>query len=131
MSEASEAALQQVKQNLTNVKSSISCLHSTLEEDDAQLDPKQSAQLNVGLAFALGSLYFVLLNCKGAGQAADDELPISSELDRIKQYVQKISKMAKEPEIRKLAVDSDAAARMIKHNLDMVGAEPKKRKLND
>ena len=123
-------ALQNVAANLSKVKSAINCLHSSLDEDDSMLDLRQSAQLNVGLAFALGSLYYVLLNCKGAGQSADEALPVSGELKRIKDYVEKISKMNKEPEVRKLAIDSDAAARMVKHNLDFIDGDSKKRKLN-
>jgi exosome complex protein LRP1 len=130
MSDAPEAPLQNVATNLSNVKKVLSSLHDSLSEDDDGLDLKESAQLNIGLAFALGSLYFVLLNCKGAGQSADSNLPINSELDRIKQYVQRVSKMIKVPEVRKLAVDSEAAARMIKHNLDMVNNSVKKRKLD-
>jgi exosome complex protein LRP1 len=130
MSDAPEAPLQNVATNLSNVKKVLSSLHDSLSEDDDGLDLKESAQLNIGLAFALGSLYFVLLNCKGAGQSADNNLPINSELDRIKQYVQRVSKMIKVPEVRKLAVDSEAAARMIKHNLDMVNDSVKKRKLD-
>jgi exosome complex protein LRP1 len=130
MSDAPEAPLQNVATNLSNVKKVLSSLHDSLSEDDDGLDLKESAQLNIGLAFALGSLYFVLLNCKGAGQSADSNLPINSELDRIKQYVQRVSKMIKVPEVRKLAVDSEAAARMIKHNLDMVNDSVKKRKLD-
>jgi exosome complex protein LRP1 len=130
MSDAPEAPLQNVATNLSNVKKVLSSLHNSLSEDDDGLDLKESAQLNIGLAFALGSLYFVLLNCKGAGQSADSDLPINSELDRIKQYVQRVSKMIKVPEVRKVAVDSEAAARMIKHNLDMVNDSVKKRKLD-
>ena len=123
-------ALQNVAANLSKVKSAINCLHSSLDEDDSMLDLRQSAQLNVGLAFALGSLYYVLLNCKGAGQSADETLPVSGELKRIKDYVEKISKMNKEPEVRKLTIDSDATARMVMHNLDFIDGDSKKRKLN-
>ena len=123
-------ALKNVTSNLLKVKSAIEGLHSSLDEDDSLLELKQSAQLNVGIAFALGSLYYVLLNCKGAGQSTDETLPINGEIERIKEYVQKISKMSKEPEIRKLTVDSEAAARMVKHNLDLVNGDSRKRKLN-
>jgi hypothetical protein len=130
MSEAPEVPLQNVATNLSNVKKALSSLHKSLSEDDDGLDLKESAQLNIGLAFALGSLYFVLLNCKGAGQSADCKLPINSELDRIKKYVQRVGKMNKVPEVRKVTVDSEAAARMVKHNLDMVSDSVKKRKLD-
>jgi exosome complex protein LRP1 len=130
MSDAPEAPLQNVATNLSTVKKALSSLHNSLSEDDDGLDLKESAQLNIGLAFALGSLYFVLLNCKGAGQSADSNLPINSELDRIKQYVQRVSKMNKVAEVRKLTVDSEAAARIVRHNLDMVSETVKKRKLD-
>lgn len=130
MSDTPEAPLLNVATNLSKVKEALSSLNNSLSDDDDGLDLKESAQLNIGLAFALGSLYFVLLNCKGAGQSADSNLPINSELDRIKQYVQRVSKMNKAPEVRKLAVDSEAAARMVKHNLDMVSDGVKKRKLD-
>lgn len=111
------AALEDVTSNLMKVRSAINGLHTSLDEDDSLLDVKQSAQLNVGLAFALGSLYYVMLNCKGAGQSTDGKLPVNGELDRIKEYVQRLSKMNNN-ESRKLVVDSVAAARMVKHNLD-------------
>ena len=124
-------ALQNVNSNLLKVKNAIIGLNSSLDEDDSLLDLKESAQLNVGLAFALGSLYFVLLNCKGAGQSSTGTLPVNGELDRIKEYVQRIGKMNKVPEVRKLTVDSEAAARIVKHNLDLVGGDVKKRKMNE
>lgn len=130
MTDTPEAPLENVATNLANVKKTLSRLHTYLSDDDDALDLKESAQLNIGLAFALGSLYFVLLNCKGAGESADSNLPINSELDRIKQYVQRVSKISKEPEVRKLKVDSEAAARMVTHNLDIVSDSVKKRKLD-
>jgi hypothetical protein len=123
-------AFESVNNNLSKVKVAISGLNTSLDQDDAQLGPKDSAQLNVGLAFALGSLYYVLLNCKGAGKSADGKLPINDEIDRIKDYVQRISKMQKEPETRKLTIDSEAVGRMVQHNLDLMNGDTKKRKLN-
>ena len=123
-------SFQSVTDNLSKVKIAISGLNTSLDHDDALLGPKDSAQLNVGLAFALGSLYYILLNCKGAGKSADGNLPINDEIDRIKDYVQRISKMQKEPETRKLTIDSEAASRLIQHNLDFINADTKKRKLN-
>ena len=123
-------SFQNVSDNLLKVKEAISALKISLDHDDALLAPKDSAQLNVGLAFALGSLYYILLKCKGAGKSGEGSLPINDEIDRIKDYVQRISKMQKAPETKKLTIDSEAATRMIQHNLDFISGDTKKRKLN-
>jgi hypothetical protein len=122
-------ALKDVKSNLSLVENTIRKLPSTLDQDDGELDPRESAKLNVGLAFALSSLYSVLLNCKGAKDSKGT--PRESEIVRVNEYLERIKKMDKIPEVRKLNVDSAAAARMVKHNLDLVGGgDKKKRKTN-
>jgi hypothetical protein len=127
---ASEENLNLVATNLNNVENIIGKFTDRLDLDDldSQLELKESAKLNVGVAFALGSLYYILLKCKGAGDVQGTGTDINGELDRIKEYVQKISNIEKVPEIKKLTLDSDAAARIVKHNLDL--NDTKRRKLN-
>ena len=72
-----------------------------------------------GLAFAVSSLYFMMLKSKGMDTANH---PIKDDLKRIKEYVARIRKLDGGIEgiaqkKRKIAVDSVAANRMIKHEL--------------
>lgn len=124
--EQSENALRNVSSNLLDVENTISKLSSSLDEDAAQLELKEEVKLNVGLAFALGSLYFILLNSKGAEGV--QQQPINEEIERIKKYVVRVSKLDEQPSVRMLTVDSAAAARMVKYNLEFAEDDSAKKR---
>lgn len=73
-----------------------------------------------GLAFAVSSLYFMMLKTKGISTANH---PIKEDLTRIKQYVSKIKQLDESSggestaKKRKVTVDSEAAKRVVEHEL--------------
>lgn len=61
------------------------------------LNSIESAKLDVGIAYSLATLYFMLLKTQGIPTTENDvQHPIYEELNRIKKYVDRINKVAKE-----------------------------------
>ena len=81
------------------------------------------------MAYALATLYYILLNTKGV-DACSKSHPVREELDRLKGYVvrlQKSSSSPHDPSVQsRLRIDAAAAKRIVDHNTSLG-----KRKLND
>lgn len=79
-----------------------SCLES--------LTAAEAAKLQVSLAYTLASIFYVLIKVSGSDTVADRD--ISSEINRIKQYVLKLNNTE-----RKTTVNVQATKRTIAHHL--------------
>ncbi|KAA1467774.1 C1D-domain-containing protein [Dentipellis sp. KUC8613] len=86
-------------------------LSQSLPETVLGLDTIQQAKLQVAIPYVVYDLVFVYLKTRGIDPKTH---PVIAELDRIRQYFDKI-KNAENPEKRQLAVDKAAATRFIKH----------------
>ncbi|TFK56777.1 C1D-domain-containing protein [Heliocybe sulcata] len=108
------------------IKSRLSALNASLDELEEKLEPLmaqtlpesvvsletlQQAKLQVALPYLVYDLIFIYLKTKGIDPKTH---PVVAELDRIRQYFDKI-KNAEDPAKRKTAVDKAAATRFIKH----------------
>lgn len=82
-----------------------------------QLAPLENAELQVGLAFTVASLYFCHLLTQGIDPS---DHPIKQELDRIQLYFKKIRSTTEEATMRKALkerrqIDTEAAKRIVQH----------------
>lgn len=83
-----DALLKQIlltKAQLNKVKA------ESLSDCTEKLSDHEAAKLQVSLAYTLASLYFVLLRVSGKDAAHESD--VSTELDRIKQYVVKLNRI--------------------------------------
>lgn len=88
-----------------------------LSEVSRKLAPLENAELQVGLAYTVASLYFCNLLTQGTDPS---EHPIRQELDRIQLYFKKLKTTAeevrdKETESSRLRVDAEVAKRIVQH----------------
>ncbi|KAF9486499.1 hypothetical protein BDN70DRAFT_870056 [Pholiota conissans] len=83
----------------------------TLPETLIGLEPIQQAKLQTVLPYLVYDLIFIYLKSKGIDPKTH---PVISELDRIRQYFEKISN-AENPPAKRVEIDKAAAGRFIKH----------------
>jgi len=86
-------------------------------EVSRKLEPLQNAELQVGLAYAVASLYFCHLLTQGIDPA---DHPIRQELDRIQLYFKKVRSTTEEVATREAEksrsrVDAEVAKRIVQH----------------
>jgi hypothetical protein len=84
-----------------------------LEETTAQLTQHEAAKLHVAIAYTLASLYYILK--RSSGDSASSMARVNDEISRIKSYVAKLN--AIETNKKRSRIDSEAATRMISHQL--------------
>ncbi|KAF8323245.1 hypothetical protein DL93DRAFT_2070848 [Clavulina sp. PMI_390] len=85
-------------------------LAQTLAQTEENLEPEQTAKLQVLLSYVIQDLVLVYLKTKGLDP---QQHPVSEELRRVKSYFDKI-KEAENPATRSLVVDRAAANRFIR-----------------
>ncbi|EIM83619.1 uncharacterized protein STEHIDRAFT_149083 [Stereum hirsutum FP-91666 SS1] len=115
-----------VKAKADTLSNSLSQLESTLEplfakslpETTLGLDTIQQAKLQVAIPYLVYDLVFIYLKTRGIDPKTH---PVIAELDRIRQYFDKI-KEAEDPAKRSLVVDKAAAGRFIKHAISQARA---------
>ncbi|CAA7268100.1 unnamed protein product [Cyclocybe aegerita] len=108
-----------IKSRLLALTSAFDDLESQLEPLFAQtlpetlvgLEPIQQAKLQTALPYVIYDLIFIYLKTRGIDPRTHS---VIGELDRIKQYFDKIQK-AENPPAKRTDIDKDAAARFIKH----------------
>lgn len=107
-------ALNNVKKSLERIDDCIYPLENlSYAEVCSQLKAIEAVKLDVSMAFSIASLYYVSLCVKGVNT---QNHPIKDELNRIKGYVEKISKL-EESRKRKLELDVPAASRAIQFEI--------------
>ncbi|KAJ3328107.1 hypothetical protein HDU76_010578 [Blyttiomyces sp. JEL0837] len=90
-----------------------------LDSWQSRLEPMERAKLHVVVSYALNSLMFLYLRCEGATKGH----PVRQELNRVKEYFQKIANAGKSKQKGKkgdeapMRVDQQAAKRFVKHSL--------------
>mmetsp|Transcript_44176 Transcript_44176/g.116981 ORF Transcript_44176/g.116981 Transcript_44176/m.116981 type:complete len:232 (-) Transcript_44176:53-748(-) len=104
-------------------------LAQDMDDVKGKLTPLQSAELHVGLAFTVASLYFCNLITQGIDPA---DHPIRQELDRIQMYFKKVKTTAEEITAKseaknRVRVDVEAANRIVRHIAVAANAEAQRR----
>ncbi|TFY73680.1 hypothetical protein EWM64_g10331 [Hericium alpestre] len=113
-----------LKAKLANLNNSLDGLEEALEpllsqslpETVVNLETIQQAKLQVAIPYLVYDLVFIYLKTRGVDPKTH---PVIAELDRVRQYFDKI-KNAENPPKRTLPVDKDAANRFIKHAISQV-----------
>ncbi|EGC30095.1 hypothetical protein DICPUDRAFT_158214 [Dictyostelium purpureum] len=88
-----------IQQDINNFENVLDKLESQLEsffkvplkEHQQSLSPIESAKLNITIAYALNSLFFMYLQTQGV---SPHDHQVKTELDRIKPYVQKLKTLS-------------------------------------
>eukprot|EP00746_Dinoflagellata_sp_MGD_P115887 gnl/MRDRNA2_/MRDRNA2_51860_c0_seq1.p1 gnl/MRDRNA2_/MRDRNA2_51860_c0~~gnl/MRDRNA2_/MRDRNA2_51860_c0_seq1.p1 ORF type:complete len:334 (+),score=110.70 gnl/MRDRNA2_/MRDRNA2_51860_c0_seq1:84-1085(+) len=93
----------------------------------------ENAELHVGLAFSIASLYFCHLHTQGIDPSSH---PIKQELDRIQLYFKKLKGKVeevreKEEAERQLRIDQDVAKRIVQHYVRAQDAHKQKQRGSD
>ncbi|KAF8167416.1 Sas10/Utp3/C1D family-domain-containing protein [Crassisporium funariophilum] len=94
----------------------------TLPETIVGLEPIQQAKLQTVLPYLVYDLIFIYLKTKGIDPKTH---PVVPELDRIRQYFEKISN-AEKPPAKRTEIDKAAASRFIKHAITQAQSQWKK-----
>ncbi|KAG1757046.1 Sas10/Utp3/C1D family-domain-containing protein, partial [Suillus lakei] len=109
------------------LRAKVANLNASLDELETQLEPLftkslpetlvaletiQQAKLQVVLPYVLYDLVFVYLKTRGIDPMTH---PVIGELDRVRQYFDKIKSAEDSEEKSKLGIDKAAASRFIKH----------------
>ncbi|KAJ3721895.1 Sas10/Utp3/C1D family-domain-containing protein [Lentinula raphanica] len=124
-----KSRLRVLSSSLDEVETAIAPLFSgkqTLPEILLALEPLEQAKLQTVLPYLLYDLIFIYLRTRGIDPKSH---PVVSELERVRQYFEKI-KNAENPPVRATQVDKAAANRFIKHaisqaQLDAIEPAPK------
>ncbi|CAK4718502.1 hypothetical protein LEN26_002073 [Aphanomyces euteiches] len=90
---------------------------SPVDELAATLLPIDKAKVQVGLAYSINALLYVLLKVQGVSSKDSRHTQVKQELDRVKGYIQKIKYSEEMAVGRKLRVDAEAVGRFIHHAL--------------
>lgn len=86
----SPVTLDSLIQQILTIKTHLSRIQNeSLVSCTNALSSQEAAKLQVSLAYALASLYFVLLRASGKDPTTESDIPV--EIDRIKQYVIKLN----------------------------------------
>ncbi|KDO35274.1 hypothetical protein SPRG_00121 [Saprolegnia parasitica CBS 223.65] len=112
-------------EHLANVSSALGAIEeylapltkASVDELTKNAAPIEKAKLQVGLAYSVNALLYILLKTQGASSKDLRQTQVKQELDRVKGFVQKIKyseEMAKGPQVK---VDAEAAGRFINHAL--------------
>lgn len=120
------AVLESLQDHLAEANSALKDLGEHKKSIDDSESPLESAKHDISLAFALSSLYFVLLNIHGKGSAEMSRPPIEADINRVKKLFVRLQEEEKKRS-RVLQVDKEAAKRLIANSLDI--AITKKAKL--
>jgi len=120
-----------LKSRLAALASSVNDLEELLEPLFAQslpesimaLEPMQQAKLQTALPYLVYDLIFIYLKARGIDPRSH---PVVSELDRVKQYFEKITSAeksgnSKDPPTK---IDKEAAGRFIKHAIAQASKQP-------
>ena len=108
-----ESAMCKLCAHITNMSTQLEVLQQkNIIETSEELSAGEAAKLHISLAYTLASLYYTLINSSGNNMSEHNN--IMDEMERIKQYVAKISKM---PAVKPSQIDRKAAKRMIDHHL--------------
>merc|ERR1711933_391310 len=104
-------------------------LAKSVPEVSRKLAPLENAELQVGLAYTVASLYFSHLLTQGVDPA---DHPIKQELDRIQLYFKKLRTTKDEIETKEAArerrrVDTEAAQRMMQQYASAAEASMQRR----
>ncbi|ETV78377.1 hypothetical protein H257_07939 [Aphanomyces astaci] len=96
-----------------------------VDELTTELAPIDKAKVQVGLAYSINALLYVLLKVQGVSSKDGRQTQVKQELDRVKGYIQKIKYSEEMAKGRQIRVDAEAAGRFINHALssDQVYAE--------
>lgn len=109
-------AILETRDNLKAVDKSLESLSGKKLEDVAsQLHVKEKATLSVGMAFSLASLFYISAAVNGT---LTNTHAVHTDLGRIKSMVAKINDVGKEPDKRKVVVNTAAAQHMILHHIN-------------
>ncbi|KAF8575720.1 C1D-domain-containing protein [Ramaria rubella] len=103
------ASIENSLDNLEEVLAPL--LDKSFSQTISKLDLLQQTKLQVLLPYVVNDLVFIYLKTKGINPKTH---PVVGELDRVKQYFDKIKK-AENPDKKRFAVDQEAATRFIKH----------------
>ncbi|KAI0726144.1 hypothetical protein C8Q72DRAFT_784275 [Fomitopsis betulina] len=122
-----DADSQQLRAKVAALDSSLDDLESQLEPLLAQTLPEslvgletiQQAKLQIALPYLVYDLIFIYLKTRGIDPKTH---PVITELDRIRQYFDKI-KNAEDPAKRTMTVDKAAANRFIKYAIAQVKSQ--------
>ncbi|RMJ22757.1 exosome-associated family [Aspergillus sp. HF37] len=107
--------IERLDDNVDDLEEAVApLLNQSLTETAKKLPVLDKAKLHVWTTYALENLIFCYLRLRGANA---QQHPVKRELARVKQYFDKIQALETEPEQRKMAVDTQAAGRFIKHGL--------------
>lgn len=113
--------------NEDRLRAKVANLNASLDELEIQLEPLftkslpetlvaletiQQAKLQVVLPYVLYDLVFVYLKTRGIDPRTH---PVIGELDRVRQYFDKIKSAEDSEEKKRLGIDKEAAGRFIKH----------------
>ncbi|PFH52292.1 hypothetical protein AMATHDRAFT_2295 [Amanita thiersii Skay4041] len=117
-----------VKATFANLSSSLDDLEDLLEplfaktlpETIVSLEPIQQAKLQTVLPYLIYDLIFIYLKTRGIDPKSH---PVVSELDRVKQYFEKISNAEKSERKSTTKLDKDAAGRFIKNAIAQVSKQ--------
>ncbi|GLB43492.1 putative sas10/Utp3/C1D family protein [Lyophyllum shimeji] len=112
---------ERAKAKLATLSSSFDDLEATLEPLFAQtlpesilaMKPIQQAKLQTALPYLVYDLIFIYLKTRGIDPKTH---PVVPELDRVKEYFNKIAN-AENPPTKRTEIDKDAAQRFIKHSI--------------
>eukprot|EP01112_Ceratiomyxa_fruticulosa_P004503 TRINITY_DN1503_c0_g1_i1.p1 TRINITY_DN1503_c0_g1~~TRINITY_DN1503_c0_g1_i1.p1 ORF type:complete len:211 (-),score=44.87 TRINITY_DN1503_c0_g1_i1:106-738(-) len=119
-----QASLASFEKTLTSLENSLTpFFQETLKEQQSQLEPLDCAKLNVTMAYAINTLFYMYLKTQGI---ETEDHPVKSELERVRNYIKKIKDISSAPTIR---LNTGAANRFIKHALNGNSSSPQKKKV--
>eukprot|EP00243_Klebsormidium_subtile_P003885 TRINITY_DN17517_c0_g1_i1.p1 TRINITY_DN17517_c0_g1~~TRINITY_DN17517_c0_g1_i1.p1 ORF type:complete len:151 (-),score=15.19 TRINITY_DN17517_c0_g1_i1:128-580(-) len=112
---------------VSSIEGHLSELWDIRKELDGELQPLESARLNLELSETAATLFCMYLNTRGVG---DDAHPVTKELERLRLYKTKVSKVVdrqKGPKAPTVSLNVGAANRFIDHAIPDLSTEQRQR----
>eukprot|EP00128_Syssomonas_multiformis_P013308 Colp12_sorted_trinity150504_noHs@19443 len=108
------AALDKMNQSLNAVEKTLKPFFEVpLHESRAKLQPLDQAKLELIIAYALNTLFWLYITTQGTDA---QEHPVKQELERVKLYMNKVKELAASKDA-KVKLNKDAANRFIRNAL--------------
>eukprot|EP01113_Clastostelium_recurvatum_P024601 TRINITY_DN2936_c0_g1_i2.p1 TRINITY_DN2936_c0_g1~~TRINITY_DN2936_c0_g1_i2.p1 ORF type:complete len:199 (+),score=50.94 TRINITY_DN2936_c0_g1_i2:163-759(+) len=120
-----QSSLASFEKTLSSLEESLTpFFNESLKDQLSHLSPIDAAKLNIVMAYAINTLFYMYLKTQGTDTS---DHPVIKELDRVKVYINKVKGLS---ERQKLKLNSDAASRFIKHALSGNEAQDEEDKEN-
>jgi len=111
MPEQLKESIYQLEEQISNLENILNpFFQHDLKDLQSKLSPLDCAKLNTIIAYSVNTLFYMYLKTQGVSPT---EHPVTEELNRVKQYIQKIRDITEEKQGPKIRINPEASKRVV------------------